>query len=137
MVRLCAPAGPPLDDAPSKAADKQLATILREGPAVGVHALVWCDSYSNVSRWLDRQAQRDFDQRILLQMSASDSSQLMESPGASKLGTHLAFYYSEEMGRAEKFRPYAIPAAEWLAWVQQRLGARVRDEKQPDPAVVN
>ena len=125
------------DDAPAKSADKQLATILREGPAVGVHVLAWCDSYSNVSRWLDRQALRDFDQRILLQMSASDSSQLMDSPGASKLGTHLAFYFSEELGRAEKFRPYAVPTADWLSWVQQQFAALNSAEKQPNPAVVN
>jgi hypothetical protein len=129
--------GMSFDDAPAKGADKQLAAILREGPAVGVHTLVWCDAYSNVSRWLDRQALRDFDQRVLLQMSAADSSQLMDSPGASKLGTHLAFYFSEEMGRAEKFRPYAIPSADWLAWVQQQLTARGPHEKRPDPAVVN
>jgi len=125
------------DDAPAKGADKQLLTILREGPAVGVHTIVWADSYSNVSRWLDRQALRDFDQRVLLQLSASDSSQLMDSPGASKLGTHLAFYFSEEMGRAEKFRPYAVPTADWLSWVQQQLAARNPQEKRPDPAVVN
>ena len=43
------------DDSAESGAAKNLATILREGPAVGVHALVWCDSLSNVNRWLDRQ----------------------------------------------------------------------------------
>ena len=45
-----------LSEEANPAADKQLATILREGPAVGVHTLAWCDSQSNLSRWLDRQA---------------------------------------------------------------------------------
>jgi DNA segregation ATPase FtsK/SpoIIIE-like protein len=132
--------GMSFDEKTAASADRQLATILREGPAVGVHTLVWCDAYSNASRWLDRQSLRDFDQRVLLQMSASDSSQLMDSPGASKLGAHLAFYYSEELGRAEKFRPYAIPAAGWLDSVQLHLATRraaSAPESRPDPTVVN
>ncbi|MCH5376741.1 MAG: AAA family ATPase, partial [Planctomycetes bacterium] len=34
--------------------DKQLAMILREGPHFGVHTLIWCDTYTNLNRWLDR-----------------------------------------------------------------------------------
>jgi hypothetical protein len=93
---------------------KKLTTILREGPPVGVHTLVWCDSYTTASRWLDRQALRDFDMRVLFQMSAADSSNLMDSPAASRLGPHGAFFYSEERGQAEKFRPYGLPENEWL-----------------------
>lgn len=100
---------------------KQLAEILREGPAVGVHLLIWCDSYNNVSRWLDRQTLRDVEYRVLFQMSANDSSNLMETPGASRLGTHRAILYSDEQGESEKFRPYAPPSDEWLAWVRERL----------------
>jgi hypothetical protein len=81
---------------------------------VGVHALVWCDSYTTASRWLDRQSLRDFDMRVLFQMSAADSSNLMDSPAASRLGPHGAYFYSEEHGQAEKFRPYGMPGAEWL-----------------------
>ena len=58
------------DDDDGAGAGKQLATILREGPALGVHTLVWCDSYNNVNRWLDRQTLRDFELRVLFQMSA-------------------------------------------------------------------
>jgi hypothetical protein len=111
------------DDSAETGAAKNLATILREGPAVGVHTLVWCDSLSNVSRWLDRQALRDFDMRVLMQMSANDSSNLMDSPAASKLGGHTAIFYSEERGQAEKFRPYGMPTRQWLASVAGRLSA--------------
>ena len=57
-------------------------------------------------------------------MSATDSSNLMDSPAASRLGVQLAISYSEEQGEAEKFQPYARPSAEWLAWVEERLAAR-------------
>ena len=105
-------------------ADKQLATILREGPALGVNALIWCDSFSNVSRWLDRPSMRDLEMRVLFQMSATDSSNLMDSPAASRLGAHVAIYFSEEQGTAEKFRPYGLPSPEWLALAKEMLAAR-------------
>lgn len=99
--------------------DKQFVTILREGPAVGIHTLIWSDNCTNVTRWLDRQTLRDLENRVLFQMSASDSSQLMDSPAASKLGPHLALFHSEEQGLAEKFRPYGLPALEWIEFVKR------------------
>ena len=53
---------------------KQFAAILRDGPPLGIHCLVWCDTFSNVSRMLDRQSLRDFEMRVLFQMNANDSS---------------------------------------------------------------
>lgn len=100
---------------------KQLATILRDGPAVNVHALVWCDTPSNLGRTFDRQTLRDFELRVLFQMSAGDSSNLIDSPAASKLGLHRAYFYSEEQDRLEKFRPYGLPSADWLEWAERRL----------------
>ncbi len=35
---------------------KSFTTILKEGPAVGVHTLVWCDSVNNLNRTFDRRA---------------------------------------------------------------------------------
>jgi ABC-type multidrug transport system fused ATPase/permease subunit len=115
-------------------AAKQLATILREGPQVGIHALVWCDSYSTVSRWLDRQTLRDLELRVLLQMSAADSSNLMDSPAASRLTPHTAMFFSEAQGTAEKLRPYGWPSAEWLALVEQQLSGRGRASNGPEEA---
>jgi ABC-type multidrug transport system fused ATPase/permease subunit len=108
------------DDKP-QSAGQQFTTLLREGPAVGVHTLIWCDTFSNASRWMDRQTLRDLDHRVLFQMSATDSANLMDSPAASRLGVHRALLYSEEQGRAEKFRPYGTPSADWLAWVEQQV----------------
>jgi hypothetical protein len=57
-------------------------------------------------------------------MSATDSSNLMDSPAASRLGTHRALLFSEEQGSFEKFRPYAPPSSEWLGWVREQLMVR-------------
>ena len=100
---------------------KQFAHILREGPSVGVHTLVWCDSFNNLNRAFDRQTLREFELRVLFQMSATDSSNLIDTPLASKLGLHRALFHSEEHGRLEKFRPYGLPSDSWLQRVKQQL----------------
>jgi hypothetical protein len=100
---------------------KQFAEILREGPPVGVHVITWADTAVAVDRTLDRHAMREFDNRILFQMSASDSSNLIDSPAANKLGFHRALAYSEEQGVIEKFRPYALPERAWLQRVKEQL----------------
>jgi energy-coupling factor transporter ATP-binding protein EcfA2 len=112
------------DDDSGTQLDKQFATILREGPAHGVHTLVWCDSYNNVNRWLERSTLREFDLRVLFQMSATDSSNLMDNPAAGRLGAHMALLYSEELGQSEKFRPYGLPSAEWLQWIATQFQNR-------------
>jgi energy-coupling factor transporter ATP-binding protein EcfA2 len=99
--------------------------ILHEGPALGVHTLVWCDTVNSVNRSLDRQGLRDLELRVLFQMNATDSSNLIDSPAASQLGIHRALLYDEGEGRLEKFRPYGPPSDEWLAWVKRQLHARM------------
>ena len=100
---------------------KQFANILREGPAVGVHLLMWCDSYNNVIRALDRQGLRDVDYRVAFQMNATDSSNLIDTPLATRLGVHRAILYNEGRGTVEKFRPYGLPTDEWMAAVRAQL----------------
>ncbi len=100
---------------------KQFANILREGPPVGIHLLMWCDSYNNVIRALDRQGLRDVDYRIVFQMNATDSSNLIDTPLASRLGVHRAILYNEGRGTIEKFRPYGLPTDEWMAAVRAQL----------------
>jgi hypothetical protein len=99
--------------------DKQWAEILRNGPAWGIHTLLWCDTYNNVSRLLDRMALREFEMRVAFQMSAADSSSLLDSPAAAKLRQHRGLFASEDVGTLEKFRPYGIPTQPWLEQIRR------------------
>ena len=99
-------------------------TVLREGPDVGVHALIWCDTLANVNRALSRRALSELELRVLFQMSATDSATLIDSPQASQLGLHRALLHNEQEGTTEKFRPYSLPGEEWLSWLSERLTAR-------------
>jgi len=113
------------DDAPqADPPSKMFLTVLRDGPPVGIHTIVWCDSVNNLQRTFDRSGTREFENRIMFQMSSNDSSTLIDSPAASKLGENRALYYSEEENRVEKFRPYGLPEAEWLEQVKARFASR-------------
>ncbi len=100
---------------------KIFADLLTMGPPLGIHVIIWCDSYNNVERWFSRQTLRELEQRVAFQMNASDSSNLIDSPAASRLGTHRALLYREETGTFEKFRPYGLPSADWLNTLRQQM----------------
>ena len=102
-------------------------SVLREGPAVGVHVLTWCDNLNNLQRVFDNQTLREFEMRALFQMSANDSGHLLDAPWASKLGPLRALFASEEQNRLEKFRPYGVADDAWL----RDVAARLRDRNRP------
>jgi S-DNA-T family DNA segregation ATPase FtsK/SpoIIIE len=107
--------------------DREWAEILRNGPAWGVHTLLWCDSYNNVTRLLDRTALREFEMRVAFQMSAADSSSFLDTPAATRLRQHRGLFASEDLGTLEKFRPYGIPTEAWLDKVNKAFSNSLSD----------
>jgi hypothetical protein len=91
------------------APDQQLKQVLIDGPRLGVFVLAWCDTVGSLTRALDRASIAEFGNRVLMQMSANDSSMLIESTSAARLGLHRAMFFDEERGAEEKFRPYGLP----------------------------
>ncbi|WP_165068799.1 FtsK/SpoIIIE domain-containing protein [Paludisphaera rhizosphaerae] len=115
---------------------KQFGEILRDGPTYNIHTIVWIDSVNNMNRMFDRNALREFELRVLFQMSANDSSTVIDSPAAGKLGENRALFYSEEENRVEKFRPYSIPDPEWAAGIKAKFESRpapFEPEAPPEP----
>jgi len=92
--------------------DKELLNILTEGPAVGVWTLAWCDTFTSLERAMERSAIREFGLRVLMQMSASDSSALIDSSLASTLGANRALLADDVAGTFQKFRPIDFPSDE-------------------------
>jgi len=121
------------EDAVAKPADR-LAAILRDGPNVNVHVLVWCDTMTNVNRTIDRASLREFELRVLFQMNANDSSSLIDSPIANKLGANRAFFNSESENILEKFRPFQIPDDAYLDRVRVALCNRPAPAPAGGPA---
>lgn len=98
--------------------------VIREGAAVGIHAMMTVDSYNSSQRYLSRKALSEIEMRVLFQMSANDSAALIDSTKASQLGLHRALFYNERKGYLETFRPYATPGEEWLTRVEKSLSGR-------------
>jgi len=113
---------------------ERFSTLLRDGPPVGIHIIVWCDSLTNLNRVFERPQLREFGMRVLFQMSPTDSSTLMDTPAASRLGRNRALFLVEDQDRPEKFRPYGLPSTEWLNDLSEKL--RSRRGLNPEPAAV-
>lgn len=111
---------------------KLFGEIIKEGASVGVHLIVWCNSYNNVDRNLGRQLLREFELRVAFQMSSSDSSSLIDTPAASRLGPNRALLYRDDQGTTEKFRPYGRPSDEWLSGIRQQLGPSQEPNNQEE-----
>jgi len=103
---------------------KCLANALAEGPARGIHAIVWSDSLNSLNRTFTRKTMKEFEMRILFQMSPADSSELIDAPQAAKLGLHRGLLFLEQEGTLETFRPYGLPESSWLEEVKLALSGR-------------
>lgn len=111
-----------VDECEPSPAGQNLALILRDGPDLGVHTLLWCDTMASFERVLEWRFISEFDMRVAMQMSEDDSASLINTPLANKLGHHRAFYYDEERaGQPEKFRPYALPGARFIREIGAKL----------------
>ena len=88
--------------------DAILASLLRDGPALGMHVWVWADSAGTISRWISRQSLRDLELRILMQMSASDSNQLIDSNAGNRLDRYVVLIQDDIEGKPIKFRPFEL-----------------------------
>ena len=65
-------------------------------------------------------------------MNATDSSNLIDSPIASRLGTHRALLHFQESGALEKFRPYGVPTVTWTDWAASHLQKQAPLEEATD-----
>jgi hypothetical protein len=83
--------------------------------------LLWCESYNSLTRAVDRLTLREIDYRVAMQMSGADSTSFIDSPSATLLGENRAILYRDDLGTQTKFRPYGLPAGEWLAWAADQF----------------
>jgi hypothetical protein len=112
-----------MDEAPPTP-DKVFGAILRDGPEHGIFTVAWADTVGTLERCVDRQSMRSFDQRVMFQVGATDSSTLIDSPAAANLGPNRGLLYCDDRGTIEKFRPWSLPSESWLAGIGRMLGER-------------
>ncbi|MFN9719767.1 MAG: FtsK/SpoIIIE domain-containing protein, partial [Planctomycetota bacterium] len=92
----------------------QLGDLIRRGPAVGIHVIVWSDTFGNAMRWLSNSLLREFDNRIAFRLNQTDSASLIDTPTAASLTQGRAILYRDQTGVADRFRPFSWPSADWL-----------------------
>lgn len=88
--------------------------LLKRGPLVGIHVIVWSDTFNTAIRWLSNSMLREFENRIAFRMNQTDSASLVDSPVAAGLAQGRALVYRDQLGAIEKFRPFAWPSRNWL-----------------------
>ena len=91
-----------------------LGDLIRKGPLVGIHVIIWSDTFSNAMRWLSTSLLREFDNRIAFRLNQTDSASLIDTPAAAALSPGRAILYRDQTGTADRFRPFNWPSSEWL-----------------------
>ena len=97
----------------------QFGDLIRRGPQVGIHVVIWADSFSNVVRWLSGGILKEFDARVAFRMNQTDSASLIDTAAASQNSPGRAILYRDGTGETVRFRPWFQPTA---AAVQRLCG---------------
>jgi S-DNA-T family DNA segregation ATPase FtsK/SpoIIIE len=107
-----------LDSSETVSGGASLQKLLSDGPPIGIHVVITCNSSETLTRWLPRTSQHDLELRIVGRISANDSAQLIDTPEASSLAPASMYMYDDADGRLEKFRLCEIPEVQrvkkWL-----------------------
>ena len=89
---------------------KKLIRLAEEGPDVGIHLVVWADSYATVERAFRRNISHFGLRAVLRVSSTTESDSLLSVPAAASLGDNRALYRDTEWPheQVEKFKPYSF-----------------------------
>lgn len=104
----------PNDSYDDDAASNQLGKILRDGPEVGVHVVVWFDRPAGIGKRLDNQQLGEFGFRLVGQLSRDDASMLTDTENAAALKPGQGILADVDRTTESKVRKFAVPSVEWL-----------------------
>ncbi len=92
------------------AATALLTRLAEHGPEVGIHVVVWADSYATAERALRRPGIGQFTLRVALRLpSPTESDALLGVPAAASLADDRALFRDVDWPheQVEKFKPYS------------------------------
>ena len=108
--------------------------LIRRGPLVGIHVVIWADSFSNVVRWLSSGILKEFDARVAFRMNQTDSASLIDTAAASQNSPGRAILYRDATGETIRFRPWFQPTAEAVQLLNRDSGAAAAGVAEPADA---
>lgn len=92
-----------------------IATILEQGPRVGVYTILQVDTLKSLTERISSKAYDYFNHRIALQMRSEDSEKIVSSKKANELSIegkesslNRAYYFNKKDNVYIKFRPYEL-----------------------------
>jgi hypothetical protein len=116
-------------DARNADAAPDLATCLKEivtdGPDVGLHTMLWLDSYANFERIFDRRVLGEFGIRVSGALPEKDSHTLYDNQIAAQI-THpnrMVKFDDDLVGVYTLFRPYAVSSEAAFEQLHDRMFA--------------
>lgn len=98
-----------------------LGQILRDGPEVGIHTVMWFETVGGIQRRLRHDAVRECSWRVGGRMSAEDSQSLLGSEGASSLRPQQLLTANEDLGVLRRSTGFTDPGRDWM---EQMMGER-------------
>lgn len=107
-----------------KSPRENLAVILRDGPEVGIHVVMTCDTFANLERIVERSVLREIGFRMSGPLSAQDSQRLFDDQVAAGIDKphRMVLYEDDKVGVFQLFRPYVLDE-ETLRLVEEIKGA--------------
>lgn len=97
-----------------------LRKILRDGPEVGVHVVVWFDRAAGINKRLDSTMLAEFGQRLVGRLSRDDSGAVIDSDSAAELKPGQAILADLDRGTEHRVRKFATPPVEWITGLSSR-----------------
>jgi len=93
-----------------------LSQILRDGPEVGVHCMIWADTHGNADSLLDADYRSQFGLRIVGPMEESPSDRLIGTTDAARFSAvnRSILYSMGAQSPLKTFRPYDLPPLQWV-----------------------
>lgn len=103
-----------------------LEKIMREGPEVGVHTLLWSDGFASLERAIDRRVVNEIGLRASGALSGNDSHRFFDQDVAAHIEKphRMIFMDEDKVGVFEQFRPYAASDAKFAEQLKSRLARR-------------
>jgi hypothetical protein len=97
-----------------------LEEVVRDGPEVGVHTWVWCETASGLGRRLPGSVVREFAWRIAGKQSPDDSLQLLGSEEAAQLRDRQVLLANDDRGITRRCTVFTVPGRAWLTSLSPR-----------------
>jgi hypothetical protein len=91
-----------------------LTEILRNGPEVGVHVVLWTENIAGALRHVGSEAIRECAWRVAGRMSIDDSESLIGSPEAASIREHQVIIVNDDIGIFSRCSAYGLPSDDWV-----------------------